>query len=171
MKKIFSFILISFIVWSCHNNNSIEIAFKHVPAPKVAPCIEKAFFYFIEHECNLDTSIVYFMEFSRGYPSSKLEDTMIVFGQMHERIPLNGFKGLVTIDDYKLLVFDESDIGTKFYDLDSLKKIDLSSHSFSTKNIMLVRDYIISDGFLYLVGVQPSDFIPIKVEDITPLKK
>ncbi|MBO7362599.1 MAG: glycosyltransferase family 2 protein, partial [Lachnospiraceae bacterium] len=48
--------------------------------------------YYIGREDNPDTSIVYGMEFSRGYTSSKQEDTLIAFGQMHERMPLNGLK-------------------------------------------------------------------------------
>ena len=169
MKKTVVLTLIALFLWSCHNNiNSEDVASKHISAPKVAQCIEEAFAYYIGREDNPDTSIVYVMEFSRGYPSSKQEDTLIAFGQMHKRMPLNGLKGFVTIGDYKLLVFDESGIGTNFYNLDSLQEVDLRSLEFSTDSIMIFRDFIIVDSLLEMVGVQADDFVPIRVNNITP---
>ena len=72
------------------------------------------------------------------------------------------------IGDYKLLVFDESGIGTNFYNLDSLQEVDLRSLEFSTDSIMIFRDFIIVDSLLEMVGVQADDFVPIRVNNITP---
>ncbi|MBP5515432.1 MAG: hypothetical protein J6X86_00640 [Bacteroidales bacterium] len=167
MKKIIPFTLISLILFSCHNSTtSEEFVSKSTPTPKVAPCIEKAFAYFIGHEKNPDTSVCYVLEFLKGYLGNELEHTRIAFGPMHKSMPLNGFKGLITIGDYKLLVFDESNIGTCFYNTDSLKNVDLSSLKFTPEDTLLFLEYTISDGFIDVVCVQPDDFISIEIDSI-----
>ena len=92
---------------ACHDNKKIGYS-NEEQLLKVSPCIEDAFYYFLKHENETpDTDFVYSIDFMKGFPDRSDKDTMIGFCRMNENMPLDGLRGLLTIGEYKLLVFDE----------------------------------------------------------------
>lgn len=164
MKKIVFVTAISFLLASCHDNTGIRHSGNERQL-KVSPCIEDAFCYFLEHEIdNPDTTIIYSMDFLKGCPGCPEEDTLIGFCRMNENMPTVGLRGLMTIDGWQLLVFDEQRIGESFYSIDSLKEIDLNGLRLSTERLSICCTFVIDDGFLHIWGVQPDDYMPIKIK-------
>ena len=150
---------------ACYNNSdSVALGCKQ-SSPKLSPCIEDAFGYYIKHEDNPNTSTVYLMEFLVGESGFPIDDTMICFSACHKRQIADGVKGVMTIGDYKVLVIDKQDVGGKYYNVDSLVDIDLIGPYFSS-NVDVVKCCVFvldGDSCLYVLGCQPNDFIPIKI--------
>lgn len=164
MKKIFFAITHLLLIVSCRNNAVFEENCSVEQQRKVSPCIEDAFFYYLEYDNDsADTSFIYSMDFLKGVPGGSTEDTMIVFYRMNENMPTNGLRGLITIGNFKLLVFDEQKIGESYYNVDSLKGIDLGECRLSTDDISVGCSFIIGDSCLDVWGVQPDDYEPIKI--------
>lgn len=108
------------------------------------------------------------MEFLTGAPGFPVEDTMIGFYMMSRDIPMDNrieaLKGFAIIDKYKVLVFDNQSIGKHFYNSDSLKRINFDSLKFPTVDIVECCAFVLNgDDHLELVGCQPDDFVPIKI--------
>lgn len=167
MRKTIFLLLIGLLV-SCHGNVGLDVVGEKNSSTGISPCIKEAFTYFIEHEGHPDTSYLYSMEFLTGVPGFPVEDTMLGFYMMSGSIPMDNrkeaFKGFAIIDNYKVLVFDGQNIGIKFYDPDSLKWINLDSLNYPSVDIVECCAYVLNgNNYLELVGVQPDDFVPIKI--------
>lgn len=167
MKKNSLFVFSIILLISCHNNNIESVEYDYTNHyPRLASCIDDAFAYFIKTEDDRDTSIYYMMIFLKGESGFPEKDTILYFCKFCMSESASGFKGLTHIGDYKLLVFDKHDVGTNFYNIDSLKKIDLSGFGMSaSNNIIDCCAYVIDGcGYLMILGVQPDDFEPIKID-------
>lgn len=167
MKKTFFLLFIGLSV-SCHDNVRLDVVGEKNSSTGISPCIKEAFTYFIEHEGHPDTSYIYSMEFLTGVPGYPVEDTMLGFYMMSEGMPMDNrieaFKGFAIIDNYKVLVFDSQNIGKKFYNSDSLKWINLDGLTYPSVDIVECCAYVLNgNNHLELVGVQPDDFVPIKI--------
>ncbi len=167
MKKTFFLLIVVFLV-SCHDNVRLEVVGDKISSAGISQCIKDAFAYFIEHEDYPDTSYIYSMEFLTGVPGFPLEDTMIGFYMMSEGIPMDNriesLKGYTIIDNYLVLVFDSQNIGKHFYNSDSLKRINFDSLKFPSVDIVECCAFVLNgNDHLELVGIQPDDFVPIKI--------
>ena len=163
-KNVFVFTII--ILVSCHNNNTCmgESEDRYLK-PKLAPCIEEAFAYYIGSEDDHDTSYFYMMSFSKGEPGCPENDTMLSFCKYHDNMLAIGLRGITNIGEYKLLVFDDKNVGKDFYNLDSLRAVDLGCCGLSyNEDIADCCTYVL-DGSMYLKiwGIQPDDYVPIKI--------
>lgn len=162
------FILFVGLFVSCQNNVRLDLVGEKNSSAGISQCIRDAFTYFIEHEDCPDTSYIYSMEFLTGVPGFPVEDTMIGFYMMSEGIPMDNrieaFKGLAIIDNYKVMVFDGQNIGKKFYNSDSLKRTNIDSLKFPSVDIVECCAFVLNgNDRLELVGIQPDDFVPIKI--------
>ena len=92
-------------------------------------------------------------------------DTMVMFCKMNREMPMDGFKGFVKIKGFKVLVFDKYDFSFMFYNQDSLQTINLNSLSFPAGDSYCCT-FVVKDGILYVWGVQPDDFSPIRIEKL-----
>lgn len=71
-----------------------------------------------------DSSVIYIIDFWNEYPNNARPfDTIIVFDYYIKRESIKGYKGCAHIDNYHIAVFDESEIGHKYYNEDKLVKI------------------------------------------------
>lgn len=166
MKKVLYISLISILVAACHGNTQPVAIGNNNMCLKLSPWLEEAFTYFIEHEKKPDTSTVYLMEFTLGEPGFPLNDTLIYFCEYYKNHLTDGFMGIITIGDYKVCVFDKQNVGSKFYAADSLMDMDLNRLCLSPPEDLINCCAFILDGdtYLYLLGCQPDDFVPIKIE-------
>lgn len=166
MKNNIIIFIISILATACHNDFESVIPTEELLCSKLSPCIEDAFAYYINHEENPDTSTIYMMEFMVGEPGFSLDDTLICFCVCHKWLVANGVKGIMAIGDYKVLILDENDVGRECYNEDSLINIDLDRLCLSSSEdvvdcCVFVRD---GDSCLHLLGCQPDDYVPIKIE-------
>ena len=124
-----------------------------------------AFTYYIEHEEQIDTSTFYAIMFSKGEPGFSREDTLIGIMKMVEMMPMDGFKGMISIGGYKVLVFDIFNLGESFYISDSLEDVDLNNIPLSPcYGVEDFCTFVLDRGkYLRLIGVQPDDFESIKI--------
>ena len=156
-------VIIALLVSSCNTNVKVDNSDTFSPKPNVAPCIKEAFDYFVLSE-HADTSAIYSIRISIGYFEYQFNDTTIGFHRTNKADPTDGLRGLTTIGGYRVLIFDEHDIGGRFYNPDSLKDVELDKLKLSTDSIELHLVLVIDDGFLWQLGCQASDFVPIKVK-------
>ncbi|MBO4308063.1 MAG: hypothetical protein J5848_07125 [Bacteroidales bacterium] len=165
MKKII-IPVITLLTVACYNNSESEVLGRNGLCRKLSPCIEDAFAYYIKHEDNPDTSTIYLMEFLVGEPGFPQDDTLILFCACCNRQLADGIKGIMTIGEYKVLVFDKQNVGNKFYNVDSLVDIDLDRLCLpSSENLINCYAFVLDgDSNLYLLGCQPDDFVPIKID-------
>jgi hypothetical protein len=100
-----------------------------------------------------------------GVPGFSKEDTLIEFCQMLADGDEKGLRGITHIDNYKVLIFDENKIGADFYNMDSVKEVDLNNLRLSTSEEMIACYAFVLDGSanLELIGCQPDDFVPIRI--------
>ena len=133
--------------------------------PTLAPCIVEAFNYYTKYEEDLDSSNIYMMNFLKGELGCPENDTMICFCKYHHNMHAMGLMGITKIGEYKLLVFDEKRVGEDFYNIDSLRDVDLSSCRLSsTENIIDCCTFVLDGGnYLNIWGIQPDDYVPIKI--------
>ena len=163
-----SILLISTI--SCNTNIREDHPNTIISQPfKFSPCIAKAFYYSIndlncytEDSCYTD-SAVYVIEFLKGLMGFSEEDSLLLIYGINSRMTTEGFKGITTIDNYKVLLFDKYNIGCSFYNSDSLKWINLDSLMVFKDTVTEGLAFKISNGYIDLIGVQPDDFVPIPV--------
>lgn len=168
MKRIFLYAALSLVLFSCRNGVETEKESEPLaPRPKVAKCIEEAFAYFIKHEINPDTATVYSMSFIKGEPEFPGEDTMISFCPHNRHMPIEGFKGLIYIQGYRIWVIDKKNIGNFFYTQDSLVKVDIDTLKLPTE-IPGCAGFIVCGDYLELWGCQPDDFERIKIDRLNP---
>ena len=165
MKKTVFLIINGFLLISCNYNSSLEKPDNKPPCPTISQFVNEAFQYFIEHEDAPDTSTIYKMTFINGASGFSEEDTLMEFCQMLADGKEKGLRGLIHIEDYKVLIFDEKKIGTSFYNMDSVKEVDLNNLRLSTfEDIICCCAFVLNGGkYLELIGCQPDDFIPIKI--------
>lgn len=165
MKKAVFLIINVFLLISCNNNSGLEKPDNKPPCPTVSQFVNEAFQYFIEHEDTPDTSTVYKMTFIRGASGFPEEDTIMEFCQMLADGNEKGLRGIIHIGDYKVLIFDEKKIGTNFYNMDSVKEVDLDNLELSAfEDIISCYAFVLDGGNdLELIGCQPDDFAPIRI--------
>ena len=166
MKKIVNLSIISILAIACYNNSESLTPVEDHLCTKLSPCIEDAFAYFIEHEENPDTSIIYLMEFLVGEFGFPQDDTLICFCKYYKGQSTDGVKGIMTIGDYKLLVLDKQNVGYEFYNVDSLVDTDLSELCLPiSEDVINCLTFVLDgDSCLGLLGCQPDDFVPIKID-------
>lgn len=166
MKEILIFTIFSILAAACHNNSESEVPERKHACPKMSSCLEDAFAYYIKHENNPDTSTFYLMEFLVGASGFPQDDTLICFYAYNKRQLAEDFRGLMTIGDYKVLVFDKQNVGKNFYNIDSLIDTDLNKLCISSSENLIDCCAFVLDGdsYLYLLGCQPDDFLPIKID-------
>ena len=65
-----------------------------------------------------------------------------------------------------MLVFDKQNVGKNFYNIDSLIDTDLNKLCISSSENLIDCCAFVLDGdsYLYLLGCQPDDFLPIKID-------
>lgn len=165
MKKIVIISIISILATACHNNSEYVTPGEEQLCPKLSPCIEGAFAYYIKHEENPDTSTIYSMEFLVGEHGFPQDDTLICFCMYDKGQSTDGLKGIVAIGDYNVLVFDKQNVGNEFYNADSLVDTDLNGLCLSSSKDTIYCCAFVLDGnsHLYLLGCQPDDFVPIRI--------
>lgn len=153
---------------SCSNNYIFDESDDSIPNTNISPSIEKAFLYYIGHEDNGDTSNYYAIMFWKGEPGFPLEDTLIAFMRLMDTLQLDGYKGMIFIGDYKVVIIDKLNIGDDFYLLDSLENVYLKAQKSSPSNDVVDCCTFVLDGGsnLHLLGVQPDDYEPIEIERI-----
>ena len=172
-KLIFSLLISCLLISTISCNTNIKEDHSNtISKPfKISPCIEKAFYYYID-DLNyyffngyID-STVYAIEFLKGLQGFSEEDSLILIYGINSWITSmtpEGFKGITTIDNYKVLLFDKYNIGCSFYNSDSLKWINLDSLMVFKDTVTEGLAFKISNGYIDLIGVQPDDFVPIPV--------
>lgn len=165
MKKIVILSIIFILASACYNNSESVAWGREQYSPKLSHCIEESFAYFIKHEDNPNTSTVYMMEFLVEVPGFPPSDTLICFCACNKRQLADGVKGIITIGDYRVLVIDQQDIGGGYYNVDSLVDTDLNRLCLSSSEVVTNCCVFVLDGdsYLYLLGCQPDDFVPIKI--------
>lgn len=165
MKKTVFLIIDAFLLISCNYHSSLEKPDNKPPHSTVSQFVNEAFQYFIEHEDTPDTSTIYKITFMSGVPGFSKEDTLIEFCQMLADGDEKGLRGITHIDNYKVLIFDENKIGADFYNMDSVKEVDLNNLRLSTSEEMIACYAFVLDGSanLELIGCQPDDFVPIRI--------
>ena len=160
------------ITVSCNTNikedhpNTISQPFK------ISPCIEKAFYYYIDNlncytsdGCYKD-STVYAIDFLKGLKGFSEEDSLILIYGINSWITSmtpEGFKGITTIDNYKVLIFDKYNIGCNLYNSDSLKLINLDSLIIFKESVSDGILFVFRNEYINLWGYQPDAFVPIPV--------
>ena len=173
-KKIIFSLLISCLLIStisC-NTNIKEDHSNTISKPfKISPCIEKAFYYYID-DLNyyffngyID-STVYAIEFLKGLQGFSEEDSLILIYGINSWITSmtpEGFKGITTIDNYKVLIFDKYNIGCNLYNSDSLKLINLDSLIIFKESVSDGILFVFRNEYINLWGYQPDAFVPIPV--------
>lgn len=165
MRRIVLCIIILIGVSSCNNSTDVVASSCKKPSSAVSQCITEAFLYFISHDERPDTSIFYKLSFLKGLQGFSKEDTLIDYCRMLSGGDENGYMGILYINGYKVLVFDEKKIGNDFYNADSLNVVDLKSLSLPTsENMFFCYTFVLDGGGeLELLGCQPDDFVPIKI--------
>ena len=164
MEKKVILLITSILVISCHNNSELkETECLPRSSPRILPCIEEAFSYYIKHEVNPDTDTYYSMSFIKGEPEFTGSDTMISFCRHNKFMSQEGFIGQTSIYNYKILVFDKKNIGDSFFNRDSLSKVDIDTLTVSSE-ISYCDVFVIMNNSLQLIGCQPDDFVPIKID-------
>lgn len=158
--------VVAILTVACHNNTEYVTVGEEQLSPKLSPCMEDAFAYFIKHEENPDTSTIYMMEFLVGELGFPQDDTLICFCMYDKRHSADGLRGIMVIGDYKVLVFDKQNVGDEFYNADSLMDTDLSGLCLSSSEDMINCAAFVLDGspYLELLGCQPDDFERIKID-------
>ena len=166
MKKIGVTFIISIFAIACHNNSKYVTSGEEQLCPKLSSCIEEAFAYYIKHEENPDTSTICLMEFLVGEYGFPQDDTLICFCMYDNRHSSDGLKGIIAIGGYNVLVFDKQNVGKEFYNVDSLVDTDISELCLSIPEDAIDCCAFVLDGnpYLYLLGCQPDDFVPIKID-------
>ncbi len=166
MKKIAIMTIFSILAAACHNNCESTTPVREHSCPKLSPCLEKSFDYYIKHEDNPDTSTIYLMEFTVGEPGFPQDDTLIFFYAYNNRLPADDLRGIMTIGDYKVLVFDKQNVGKNLYNIDSLRDTDLNRLCISSsEDLISCCAFVLNgDSCLNLLGRQPDDFVPIKID-------
>ena len=166
MEKIVIMTIFSMLAAACHSNYKSEAMGKNHQHPKLSPCLEDAFAYYISHEDKPDTSTIYLMEFLVGEPGFPQDDTLICFYAYNNKQVADDLRGLTTIGDYKVLVFDKHNVGKKFYNIDSLRHTDLDNFCIPPSENLINCCAFVLDGhsYLHLLGCQPDDFVPIKID-------
>ena len=168
MKRMFLYAALSLVLFSCRNGVETEKESESLaPRPKVAKCIEEAFAYFIKHERNPDTATLYSMSIMNGEPGFAIEDTVICFGRQNIYMSTDGFKGQASIGNYKILVFDNKNIGGSFFNRAALETLALDTLEFPAEASSF-DCFIIRSEYLYLRGYQPDDFERIKIDRLDP---
>ena len=176
-QRIFLFFVVFSALASCQNRTQPIGLDSKAKTPCVAKCIEEAFSYFIAHEQDPDTSNFYALVFENGVPEfGLLNDTAICFYKLHTRYYeewikdslIDSYKGIMMINQYKLVVFDENDVGEHFYNNSCLEPTDLNSLNLpSLEGLTLVMTLVLDDGkYLQWYDVQPEDWSPIKIQKL-----
>lgn len=164
MDKKVVLLIVSILLISCHTNPELKEA-ECLPqlSPRIHPCIEEAFSYYILHEVNPDPDTYYSMSFIKGEPEFPGKDTMISFCRHNKYMSTEGFRGQTSIYNYKILIFDKKKIGEFFFNQDSLNKVDIDTLTLSSE-MSSCDGFVIYNNYLYLWGCQPDDFVPIKID-------
>lgn len=165
MKKLVIFLAASILISSCRNIIGHDGLDYTEPSSGVSSCIEEAFYYYIDQENDSDTACFYSIDFLIEVPGFPLNDTLIGIYRMNDNSPMDGFKGVTNIGNYKILIFDKNDVGGDFYISDSLRKLSLNNLSFTSFDSLIYCCSFILNGShnLELIGCQPDNFTPIKI--------
>ena len=172
-KLIFSLLISCLLISTISCNTNIKEDHSNtISKPfKISPCIEKAFYYYID-DLNyyffngyID-STVYAIEFLKGLQGFSEEDSLILIYGINSWITSmtpEGFKGITTIDNYKVLIFDKYNIGCNLYNSDSLKLINLDSLIIFKESVSDGILFVFRNEYINLWGYQPDAFVPIPV--------
>ena len=172
-KLIFSLLISCLLISTISCNTNIKEDHSNtISKPfKISPCIEKAFYYYID-DLNyyffngyID-STVYAIEFLKGLQGFSEEDSLILIYGINSWITSmtpEGFKGITTIDKYKVLIFDKYNIGCNLYNSDSLKLINLDSLIIFKESVSDGILFVFRNEYINLWGYQPDAFVPIPV--------
>ena len=159
MKLHFGIFCMFLLLISCHCGmleKPIQIQ------PTLSPCLEEAFSWFIGNEEHPDTASFYSISFHKDNEEFCVwDDTLILIGKPNELFPKEGFKGYATIGDFKILFFDNQNLGGSFFNQDSLKCIDIESIIFSDTAFFL--DVIVDDTVLLPRGCCVDGLAPFRI--------
>lgn len=167
MKKLLIFILLPVFVTCRDGRSSLGL-----DAPRdtacMESCVEEAFDYYLQsvdqyNPCMAEP-VCYFVRFAIWGG----RDTMVLVSRHRNGASVEGYKGCAAIRGYKILVFDEDNLGGDFYNIDFLEKeypCDSGTCSRGSGDErmeglgMIVRDSV----FDFLGSIPPDDWKPIPI--------
>lgn len=168
MKRILIFILLPVFV-TCRDGRSSLLLDAPQDTVCLESCIEEAFEYYLQSVDKYNPCIVepvyYFVRFTMFGDGL---DTMVLISRHRNDASTEGYKGCTAIREYKILVFDEDNLGSDFYNINFLKKeypCDSGAYSGWIGNElmeglgMIIRDSV----FDFFGSILPDDWKPIPI--------
>lgn len=163
---IFSFLLVFVACSDSHTSLEVDTPLDTVC---IESCIEDAFKYYLQNvdkynPC-LKESVCYYVQF---YKYAGCRDTMVDIGRYRINAYPKGYKGCTEIDTFKVLVFDEDDLGGDFYNTNLLEKdepciSDMPSRD-SNDEILFGLGMVVQDSVInWRQGVLPDNWKPIPI--------
>ena len=149
MKDIMLTVIIFILINNCNSNK--EIINKHnnyISINVIDSILRYNIIEFIKNKEKFNTENVITVNFNHK-SNFKIPDKIcnsIIISTKIDKESIKNYKGVYKIKDYNIALFDSSNFGYKYYDINHLKKIPFDSLKFSNDRIVEQIVLIIENG-------------------------